>query len=71
MDTIPANYPSNRNLVGKAVLGALADSADVKLALKMINASDDQSCQNAMMVAACGPAGSKKSLPKTRPAALA
>ncbi len=52
MDTIPANYPSNRNLVGKAVLGALADSADVKLALKMINASDDQSCQNAMMVAA-------------------
>lgn len=52
MDAIPASYPNNRNLVGKAVLKALADSPDVQLAQKMVDASDDTGCQNRMILAA-------------------
>lgn len=52
MDAIPADYPTNRNRVGKAVLKALAESPDVQLAQRMVDGSDDTGCQNGMILAA-------------------
>ncbi|GMU57796.1 MAG: hypothetical protein AMXMBFR33_69420 [Candidatus Xenobia bacterium] len=52
MDVIPSSYPTNKNLVGKAVLQALAESPDVQLAQRMVDGSDDTGCQNGMILAA-------------------